>query len=57
MSYNEYPTNKINRIWLTYQSCLNEIIKCNGHNTYKILHMNKEKLERTNRLPLTLDVC
>ena len=57
MCFNEYPTNKINRIWLTYQSCLNEIIKCNGHNTYKIPHMNKERLERNNRLPLTLDVC
>ena len=57
MCYNEYPTNKINRIWLTYQSCLNEIIKCNGHNTYKIPHMNKDKLERTNRLPTLLDVC
>jgi len=57
MCYNEYPTNKINRIWLTYQSCLNEIIKCNGHNNYKIPHMGKDKLERTNRLPLTLDVC
>jgi len=57
MCYNEYPTNKINRIWLTYQSCLNEIIKCNGHNNYKIPHMNKDKLERTNRLPLTLEVC
>jgi len=57
MCYEEYPTNKINRIWLTYQSCLNEIIKCNGHNNYKIPHMNKDKLERTNRLPLTLEVC
>jgi len=57
MCYNEHPANKINRIWLTYQSCLNKIIKCNGHNTCKIPHMNKEKLEHTNRPPLTLDVC
>jgi len=57
MCYNEYPTNKINRIWLTYQSCLNEIIKCNGHNNYKIPHMNKDRLERLNRLPTVLDVC
>ena len=57
MCYNEYPTNKINRIWLTYQSCLNEIIKCNGHNNCKIPHMNKDRLERLNRLPTVLDVC
>jgi len=52
---NEHPTD--NRIWLTCQSCLNEIVKCNGHNNYKIPHMGKDKLEHTNRLPLTLDVC
>jgi len=57
MCYNECPANKINRIWLACQSCLNEIIKCNGKNDCKIPHMNKDKLERTNMLPLTLDVC
>jgi len=55
--YDECPANKINRIWLACQSCLNEIIKCNGHNTCKIPHVGKDKLERTNRLPLTLEVC
>jgi len=56
-AFKDYPVNKINRIWLTCQGCLNEIIKCKGHNTYKIPHMNKEKLERANRLPTVLDVC
>ena len=55
--YNEHPANKINRIWLAHQSCLNEIIKCNGHNNHETPHMGKDKLERTNRPPLTPDVC
>jgi len=56
-AYKDYPVNKINRIWLTHQGCLNEMIKCKGHNRHPIPHMNKEKLERTNRLPTVLDVC
>ena len=55
--YDDYPTNKINRIWLTLQSCLNEIIKGDGNNQYKIPHMNKERLERQNRLPEAVEVC
>ena len=31
-AYKDYPVNKINRIWLTYQGCMNEIIKIKGHN-------------------------
>jgi len=31
-AYNDYPVNKINRIWLTCQGCMNEIIKIKGHN-------------------------
>ena len=56
-TYEEYPVNKINRIWLTLQSCMNEIIKSNGGNQYKIPHMGKEKLEKENRLPKALPVC
>jgi hypothetical protein len=54
--YWEYPHNKINRIWLTRQQIMNEILECNGDNTYKIPHMNKEKLEREGTLPLVLKV-
>ena len=56
-AYEDYPTHKINRIWLTLQSCMNEIIKVHGCNQYKIPHMGKEKLEKENRLPVTLEVC
>ena len=56
-AYEDYPSHKINRIWLTLQSCMNEIIKVHGCNQYKIPHMGKEKMEKENRLPVTLEVC
>ena len=56
-TYSEYPAANINRIWLTLQSCMNEIIKVHGCNQYKIPHMGKEKMEKENRLPVALEVC
>jgi hypothetical protein len=55
-SYEKYDPKKINRIWLSYLSCLNCILDSAGGNHYKLPHMNKDKLERENRLPVTLDV-
>lgn len=56
-SYEEYPADRINRIWLTLQGVMNEIIKCNGGAHYKLPHMNKDRLERLGLLPETLEVC
>ena len=56
-TYDDYPSNKINRIWLTLQCCMNEILKIAGCNQYKIPHMGKEALEKAGRLPVTLEVC
>ena len=55
-AFNKYPSNKLNRIWLTLQSCMNMIIESNGDNQYKIPHMNKDRLERTNTLPVSIEV-
>ena len=55
--YTNYPHRQINRIWVIYQSVLNEMIKCHGNNDYRIPHMNKAKLEREKRLPGCLNVC
>jgi hypothetical protein len=55
-AYEDYPSNKMNRMWLTMQLVMNEIIKDNGGNDYKLPHMNKEKLEREGRLPHVLPV-
>ena len=56
LSYTSYPAEKLNRIWLTLQSCMNEIIEDGGGNRYKIPHLNKERLEREGRLPTVLSV-
>jgi len=54
--FNEFPRNKINRIWLTFQTMLNEVIKHAGCNLFKIPHMGKDKLEREGRLPTVITV-
>jgi hypothetical protein len=53
---NYHAVYKLNRVWVTLQSCMNEIIDDKGDNKYKIPHMNKERLERlrTNCLSLLL---
>ena len=54
--FNNYHVNKLNHIWLTLQSCMNEIIEEKGDNKYKIPHTNKARLERLNQLPISLAV-
>ena len=56
-AYENFESNKINGIWLTLMSCLNEIIQHGGDNNYKIPHMKKEQLERAGQLPIALPVC
>ena len=55
-AYGEYPFRKLNRVWLTLQSCLNMIIENDGGNDYKIPHMGKESMERRGLLPGVLDI-
>ena len=55
-AYGEYPWSKLNRVWLTLQSCFNMIIENDGGNDYKISHMGKESLDRRGLLPPVLDV-
>ena len=53
-AYDEYDWKLINRIWVTLQTIYDQIIINHGSNKYKIVHMNKEKLERENRLPVAM---
>ena len=43
-AFDQYDSATLNKIWLTHQTCMNEIIKYDGDNTYKIPHMNKDQL-------------
>jgi hypothetical protein len=55
-TYEEYPSFKINMLFVTLQTIFNSIIEQNGNNQFKLLHMNKERLERDGRLPVALPV-
>lgn len=50
-SFNEYPAKKVNRVFVTLQLCMREIMKIEGSNKYKIPHVKKDALEREGRLP------
>lgn len=56
-SYQQYPAAQINRMWLTLQGCLNEILLSSGDNHYSIPHINKAKLEKEGKLPVVLPVA
>jgi hypothetical protein len=53
-TYWEFPYLKINRLFVMLQTVFNSIMEHNGGNEYKLVHMNKEKLEREGRLPVTI---
>jgi len=55
-AFASYPCNTLNRIWLSLQQCMNEIIEHRGDNNYKLPHMNKDRLERLGVLPTVLEV-
>lgn len=52
----EYPHQKLNRIWLSHQACMREIIKHKGGQHYALPHLKKKTLERQGKLPVRLNV-
>jgi len=54
-AFREYPVDRSNRIFLTQQSCMIEIMKQNGGQYYNIPHMKKKHLEMTGDLPTTYE--
>jgi len=52
--FDNYDANTLNRVFLTLQGCMIEIMKDGGGNIYKIPHMDKDKLEALGMLPKTL---
>jgi hypothetical protein len=50
----EYSPFKANRIFVTLQTVLKEAMKVKGCNNIKIPHMQKQRLEREDRLPFQL---
>ena len=54
---NAHPVEKLNKMLLTYQTCMNEILKDNGGNSYGIFHMNKGSLMKKDKFPLKILMC
>ena len=52
--YENYNPIILNRVFLTLQGCMIEVMKDGGGNRYKIPHMNKERLEALGMLPEAL---
>jgi hypothetical protein len=52
--YENYNPVLLNRVFLTLQGCMIEVMKDNGGNRYKIPHMNKERLEAQGMLSESL---
>jgi hypothetical protein len=52
--YENYNSVLLNRVFLTLQGCMIEVMKDNGGNRYKIPHVNKERLEAQGMLPKSL---
>lgn len=53
-AFDTFPTNKSNRVFLTLQKCMVEIMKIRGANTYKIPHIKKDYLKREKKLPIQM---
>jgi tRNA uridine 5-carbamoylmethylation protein Kti12 len=56
-AYQKYDPHTLDRVWLSHQSCLNEIIACSGGNHYKLPHINKNNMKnRVGILPRSIEV-
>nr|XP_043626076.1 uncharacterized protein LOC122597563 [Erigeron canadensis] len=54
-SFERMPSNELNNVFLTLQTCMKEIMKVRGGNNYQTPHIGKGKLERQGKLPLTIE--
>lgn len=52
----EYPHQKLNRIFLSHQACMREILRHKGSTHYDVPHMKKAVLERQGKLPVRLTI-
>jgi hypothetical protein len=53
-AFEDFPSSESNKIFLTLQSCMVEIMKEKGWNKYKIPHIKKGVMQREGCLPTTL---
>lgn len=53
-AWDEYPVVRSNRVFLTHQTCMREIMRLKGEHKYKIPHIGKQAMERLGALPAGL---
>lgn len=53
-SFEKYPSEKLNDVFLTLQKCMEATMIAGGGNGYKIPHMAKDRLRREGSLPETV---
>jgi hypothetical protein len=53
-SFVELDRHTHNKVFLTHQQCLEQIILCDGGNNYKLPHMGKERLLRQGQLTVEI---
>ena len=52
--FQNYDPANLNRVFLTLQACMIEVMKDGGGNRYKIPHMDKDRLDALDMLPKRL---
>ena len=56
-SFLELTSESLQNVFLSLQMVMDEIIRCEGGNNYKLGHMSKAKLRKEGRLPANLVCC
>ncbi|CAN0422231.1 unnamed protein product, partial [Ascophyllum nodosum] len=54
-AWNDDPPDVLNRVWLSLQACLEQIMLAGGDNDYKISHLRKGRLQDAGTLPWSLE--
>jgi hypothetical protein len=56
-AWQDYQPKTLDRIWLSHQACMDEIMQCNGGNHFKLPHIKKSSLlDDMGLLPWSIDV-
>ena len=55
-SYNQLDHVKLNKVFLTHQTVMAEILLNDGGNDYKIPHLGKDRLTRSGQLPVSIPI-
>jgi hypothetical protein len=44
LAWEAYPPKTLDKVWISHQACMNEIMQCRGGNHYKVPHVAKHTL-------------